>query len=196
MPRTLFSCTGGEIALPDEALVLVSREDGGNLIVTPRRDVWDRGELTASELTLWSFLVAAAAKSMLQVLPQLEGGCINYWDAGNWALNDQAEPKGPKTGREHRNVHLHILGRSRTATSPSWRWGEAPRFPDFADRHAWAAKFQRLTADECRRIVQSVEALLVKDYGFNNADISPTVTCAACGYPMTGEDGDTCLHDR
>ena len=191
--RTLFRCSGGEIALPNTPLVLVSREDGGNLIVKPRRDVWDRGELTAIELTLWSFLVAAAAKAMLHVLPQLAGGCINYWDAGNWALNDEAEPKGPKRGSEHRHVHLHLLGRSRTATDPSWRWGEAPRWPDYAERQAWSSKFERLTADECRRIVESVEVLLLKNYGFHGADISASVACAACGYPTTGEAGDSCM---
>ena len=34
---------------------------------------------------------------MIDVLPQLAGGCINYWEAGNWALNDEAEPKGART---------------------------------------------------------------------------------------------------
>jgi hypothetical protein len=38
---------------------------------------------------LWSFLVTAAGKAMLDVLPQLQGGCINYFDAGNWQLHDQ-----------------------------------------------------------------------------------------------------------
>ncbi|MGZ5446485.1 MAG: hypothetical protein ACXWLY_31685 [Thermoanaerobaculia bacterium] len=78
---TLFTSSGGSIVLPE--LVLVDREDGGNLIVEPPRDVWERSELTAEELTLWSFLIAATGRAMLDVLPQLEGGCINYWEAGN-----------------------------------------------------------------------------------------------------------------
>jgi len=161
----LFSCRGGDIFLPDETLVLVDRLDGGNLIVNPAREVWERSELTPAELTHWSFLVAATGKAMLDVLPQLEGGCINYWEAGNWALNEQAEPAGPKTARAHRKVHLHLLGRSRTATHPSWRWGEAPRFPDFAERHSWAAGFKQLNADECRAVIQRVEILLRDTYG-------------------------------
>src|SRR3954470_19474012 len=96
----LYTCQGGHISLPDRALVLVSREDGGNLIVTPPRDVWERSVLTPVELMRWSFLVAAAGKAMLDRLPQLEGGCINYWEAGNWALNERAEPVGPKTGKD------------------------------------------------------------------------------------------------
>ena len=166
MPATtIFSFDGGSLALPDERLVLVSREDGGNLIVLPPRPVWERSELTADELTRWSFLVAAAGRAMIDALPQLEGGCVNYWEAGNWALHHDAEPRGPKTAPEHRGVHLHLLGRSRTAADPSWRWGEAPRFPDFADRHTWAANHERLTAAECAAVVARLETLLRERYG-------------------------------
>jgi hypothetical protein len=161
--RTLFECSGGRLVLPE--MVLVDRGDGGHLCVNPPRDVWERGELAPRELTLWSFLVAATGKAMLEALPQLEGGCINYWEAGNWALNDEAEPRGPKTPRDHRRVHLHLFGRSRHATHPSWRWGEAPRFPDFAGRIAWASGFEPLSAAECRDIVERTEALLRSEYG-------------------------------
>ena len=91
MGLKLFTCQGGDILLPDKNLVLVSRQDGGNLVVTPSRDVWERSELNAVELMLWSYLVAATGRAMLNVLPQLEGGCINYWEAGNWALNEAAD---------------------------------------------------------------------------------------------------------
>ncbi len=119
MALKLFTCHGGHIVLPDRTLVLVSRQDGGNLVVIPPREVWERSELTPLELMLWSFLVAATGKAMIDVLPQLEGGCINYWEAGNWALNDEAEPKGLKTAGEYRKVHMHLLGRSRNATDPA-----------------------------------------------------------------------------
>jgi hypothetical protein len=171
MVQKLFTCAGGSIFSPDPALVLVSRLDGGNLIVTPPRDVWDRTELSATELTLWSFLIAATAKAMLDTLPQLEGGCINYWDAGNWALNERADPPGLKTGRIHRRVHMHLLGRSPTAKDPSWRWGEAPKFPDFTDRKVWAAKNQRLTAPECDAIVAKAKTILIEKYEFRENDL-------------------------
>jgi len=165
MSQILFSWVGGNIALPDPGLVLVSRLDGGNLIVTPSREVWDRSELSAAELTSWSFLVAATAKAMLDTLPQLKDGCINYWDAGNWALNEQAEPKGKKVGDVHRRLHLHLLGRSPNAKDPSWKWGEAPKFPDFADRKSWAARNEQLTAQECDAVVERAKVLLVEKYG-------------------------------
>ena len=160
----LLSCAGGHVALPDRRLVLVSRLDGGHLIVNPPREVWERSELTRAELAAWSALVAATGRAMIDALPQLEGGCINYWEAGNWALNDAAEPKGPKNARDHRKVHLHLLGRSRFATDPSLKWGEAPRFPSFADRYEWAAGFERLTEEECGAIVARARTLLKDVY--------------------------------
>jgi predicted Zn-ribbon and HTH transcriptional regulator len=184
LPRLLFTCRGGHLALPDKGSVLVSRENGGNLLVNPLRDVWERGELTPAELTQWSFLVAAAGQAMLKVLPQLESGCINYWEAGNWALNFEAEPRGSKTALEHRRVHMHLLGRSRNADDPSIRWGEAPKFPDFANRKTWAANHERLTAEECRKIVVELEHILRSRYGFTTTEVSPWEPCNGCGYPM------------
>ena len=187
MGLKLFTCRGGDILLPDRELVLVGRLDGGNLLVNPPREVWERSELGPVELTLWSFLVAATGRAMLDVLPQLEGGCINYWEAGNWALNDKAEPRGAKTAREYRKVHLHLLGRSRAATDPSWSWGEAPKFPDFAERHSWASKFERLSAEECRNVVAQVEALLRAKYGMDASHIAPWSACSTCGHPTPSE---------
>lgn len=160
---SLFTCSGGEVVHPE--LVLVSRLDGGNLVVNPPRPVWDRSELTPDELALWSFLVAATARAMLETLPQLEHGCINYWDAGNWSLNFEAAPVGLKDGRVHRRVHLHLLGRSRQTLNPSLRWGEAPIFPDYADRAAWAAGNEPLTIAECEAIVARTRHLLKEKYG-------------------------------
>jgi hypothetical protein len=176
----LFRCDGGDLALPASRLVLVSREDGGNLVVIPRREVWERSELSREELMLWSFLVAAAGRAMLDVLPQLGGGCINYWEAGNWSLNDDADPPGPKDRRQSRRVHLHLLGRNPRATHPDWRWGEAPNFPDFANRHSWAAGFERLTPEECVAVVQRTERLLDENYGVG---AEPWRACSVCGYP-------------
>ena len=190
MNLKILTCVGGAIQLPSPALVLVDRADGGNLIVTPPRRVWERSELLPAELTRWSFLVAAAGKAMLETLPQLDGGCINYWEAGNWSLHDDAEPRGPKIPRGSRHVHLHLLGRSRDARDPSWRWGEAPKFPDFRDRYAWARPFKRLAADECRAITGAVRNILSLTYGFRPEEISPSAECTICGYPVPALPGD------
>jgi hypothetical protein len=189
LPRILFTCVGGHLALPEKGAALVGREDGGNLLVLPPREVWERGELTPTELTQWSFLIAAAGQAMLSTLPQLQLGCINYFEAGNWALNFAAEPSGPgsygmKNAPEHRRVHMHLLGRSRNATDPSWQWGEAPKFPDYADREAWASKHKLLSAEECKQIAAEAERVLRGRYGFVSQQVSPWETCAGCEYPM------------
>lgn len=184
MSLTLFTCQGGAIVLPAPTLVLVDRQAGGNLLVNPPREVWERSELSATELTQWAFLVAATGKAMLDVLPQLTGGCLNYWEAGNWALHEQAEPLGPKTAPAYRRVHLHLLGRNPASHDPAWRWGEAPKFPDFNERHTWAAQNQRLSPVECCKIVAAAERLLLTKYKLTAEQITPWARCSTCGYPV------------
>lgn len=183
MTVKLMECTGGNVTLPSANLVLVDRADGGNLVVNPPREVWERSELDADELARWSFLVAAAGRAMIDVLPQLSLGCVNYWEAGNWALNELADPRGPKNGPAHRRVHLHLLGRSREAAHPDLRWGQAPRFPDFVDRHDWAAGFRRLTPDECTAVVRKAEDLLVTRWGVPASEVASSSPCGRCRYP-------------
>jgi hypothetical protein len=195
----LFSCAGGHLVLPDRASLLVGREQGGNLVVNPPRPVWERSALTPAELTAFAFLVAAAGRAMLDVLPQLAGGCINYWEAGNWALNDAAEPKGRKDARAHRKMHLHLLGRSPASTHPAWAWGESPIFPRFAEKETWAAAFDRLTAAESYQIVSCADTLLRTTYGLNTGQIASWSPCDGCGYPAPvaiGEAPHVCVECR
>lgn len=158
MPLVLHSCPGGTLLLPDA--LLCDRRDGGHLVVNPPRSVWERSELTPLELAHWSCLVAATGRAMLDVLPTLHEGCLNYWEAGNWALNDQAPPAGPKNVQAHRRVHLHVLGRNRRSAHPDWRWGESPKFPRWEDMAAWASGFEPLTAAECEAVAGRVQILL------------------------------------
>jgi diadenosine tetraphosphate (Ap4A) HIT family hydrolase len=162
MSSPLYACSDGQIVQP--RLVLCDRQDGGHLIVNPPRPVWERSLLTPQELMRWSFLVAATGRAMLETLPVLQGGCLNYWEAGNWALNEQAAPMGPKNPTEHRSVHLHVFGRSPSAHDPDWRWGESPKFPDFVDAAAWASRFSPLTAGEFKAITDRVVELLETVY--------------------------------
>ena len=185
MSVTLFTCDGGHLVLPDRDSLLVGRENGGNLVVNPPRPVWERSELAPTELSAFAFLVAAAGRAMIDVLPQLEGGCVNYWEAGNWALNDEAEPRGRKDARRHRRMHLHLLGRSPASTDPAWAWGESPIFPRFAEKESWAAGFERLTAAECYQIVSRADALLRTTYGLMTGQIAAWSPCGSCGYPTS-----------
>jgi hypothetical protein len=64
---------------------------------------------------------------------------------------------------------MHIFGRSRAAKHPSWRWGEAPRLPDYRDRKPWAAGFAPLDARECAAIVKRARMLLKARYAGQTA---------------------------
>lgn len=183
MSIILFQCIGGTIVLPDSNAVLIDRADGGNLVINPPRPVWERSELTRDELIAFSCLVAAAGSAMLETLPQLTGGCLNYWEAGNWGLNDNAEPRGRKLAREHRTMHLHLLGRNPRSTNIRTQWGEAPIFPKYAERESWAANYQRLHPDECVGIVTRTESLLLEKYAMSPDQIYRWTRCSVCGYP-------------
>lgn len=185
MPHVVFRGVGGTVTLPDPATIMIDRRDGGQLVIHPPRRVWDRIALGADELTQWNFLVAATAGAMLDTLPQLGDGCVNYWDAGNWALNDQASPIGPKSGSAHRVLHLHVIGRSPASADPSWPWGESPFYPRFADRFAWSQGKTALTAAECGVLVTRLAHLLFDRYGV--AVTRPGV-CGRCHYPAPAED--------
>lgn len=160
--RVIVESAGGVVIIP--TMPLLDRTDGGHLVVNPPRSVWERSELTPPELANWAYLTAAAGEAMLDCLPQLDGGCVNYWEAGNWALADMAQPPGPKIPKQHRRVHLHIFGRNREARHPDWQWGESPRFPSFENSKTWAADFEPLNTDECDALRQCILALLQTKY--------------------------------
>ena len=164
--HTLVVCAGGTVDLPLRPMN--HRSDGGHLLVNPPRPVWERSELTPDELARWACLVAATGRAMLDTLPQLEGGCLNYWEAGNNALNERAHPPGPKTPRLHRKMHLHVFGRSPKAAHPDWQWGEPPRFPAFVHSDAWSAQFSALDPGECAAIAAAIQVLLTTRYGMGH----------------------------
>jgi hypothetical protein len=158
----LINNSGGIVALPSKPMNM--RGDGGHLLVNPPRQVWERSELNVSELTQWACLVAATGQAMLETLPQLEGGCINYWEAGNNSLNELAHPQGIKNPRLHRKMHLHVFGRSKDAGHADWKWGEPPQFPRFASSATWAAQFSPLSSDECAAIQARIQELIATKF--------------------------------
>ena len=188
MSHVLFCGVGGSVTLPDPRTIMIDRRDGGQLVVYPPRRVWDRTALDASELTQWNLLVAATAVAMLDTLPQLCDGCVNYWDAGNWALNTEASPEGSKAGPAHRVLHQHLVGRSPASTDPSWAWGESPFFPRFTDRFAWSEGKAPFTSAECAALVARLTQVLVERYGVLDAADGAGSVCARCGYPTPEVD--------
>jgi hypothetical protein len=199
--RILLRSIGGDLCLPDPRTIMIDRLDGGQLVVNPPRRVWERTALDRSELIAWNLLIAATGRAMLECLPQLQSGCVNYWDAGNWALNDAADPPGPKPGPTHRVLHQHVIGRSPRSGDPDWRWGESPFFPAFAERFDWSRGKSPLTSEECGAIVGRVRDVLQSAYDVPPAEVDDGVTCATCGYPAPAALCDavgrcaTCLAD-
>ncbi len=191
MAHVLYRGVGGSVTLPDPRTIMIDRRDGGQLVVYPPRRVWDRTALDGSELTQWNLLVAAAAAAMLDTLPQLRDGCVNYWDAGNWALNSEAAPEGPKTGPAHRVLHQHLVGRSPASADPSWAWGESPFFPHFRDRFAWSAGKAPLMPAECVAVVARLSQVMIERYGVTEAGVG--AVCARCGYPAPAVDLDSVM---
>lgn len=188
MSHVLMRGRGGTVCLPDPPTIMIDRADGGQLVVYPPRRVWDRTALTRDELVAWELLVTATARGMLETLPQLDGGCLNYWDAGNWALNTAAAPEGPKRGPDARVLHLHLCGRSPRSTDPSWAWGESPFFPAFANRFSWSRGKRPLTPGECGAVVARTLTVLEAHYDEADALGIHAVPCAVCAFPAPVAD--------
>lgn len=190
MSHVLMRGRGGRVCLPDPATTMIDRADGGQLVLHPPRRVWDRTALTRDELIDWHLLIAATARAMLETLPQLAGGCLNYWDAGNWALNPAAEPAGPKDPRTARVLHQHLCGRSPQSTDGAWQWGESPFFPAYVDRLAWSEGKTAFTAAECAAIVARTLDVLRDAYAEPDAQGITSAPCGACAYPTPLADLD------
>lgn len=189
MSHVLMRGRGGRVCLPDPATTMIDRANGGQLVLYPVRQVWDRTALTREELIAWHLLIAATARAMLDT-PQLAGGCLNYWDAGNWALNAHADPPGPKAPHRARVLHQHLCGRSPHSTDGAWQWGEAPFFPAYVERLAWSAGKAPFTPAECVTIVEVTRTVLRDVYAEPAAQGISSTVCGSCGYPTPAEDLD------
>src|SRR5688572_2513879 len=81
---------------------LIDREDGGHIIIEPKRKIVDRQQLKASEAIEFMRLTLIVGEAMKTVLSAhgITIGRINYQDNGNWSV---LKPEGP-------HFHLHIYG--------------------------------------------------------------------------------------
>jgi len=97
----------------------VSREDGGHLIISPRKTVVDRSELSKELAYELMKLTVVWGKAMMRGLRKrgVPVGRINYQDNGNWALKEG--------GKGH--LHVHLYGRSKKSVFQ--QYGEALYFP-------------------------------------------------------------------
>jgi hypothetical protein len=74
-PQLLLTCGGGIMILPN--MPLVDRADSGHLGVNRPREVWERVELSANELSHWGS-VAATVQVLLRALRNILRSSMAY----------------------------------------------------------------------------------------------------------------------
>lgn len=94
-------------------------EDGGHLLVMPKRQVSDRTKLCPVELLEIDYFSIMAAAVLGHFF---KANWINYQENGNWGLD--------RPSSQH--MHLHVYGRKRC--SQTQIFGEALRFPPRAQK--------------------------------------------------------------
>ncbi|MCB0343603.1 MAG: hypothetical protein KDD66_00725 [Bdellovibrionales bacterium] len=97
----------------------VDRQDGGHIVIHPKRPVEHRWELDTAEAHELVELSMRLGKAMLSGLNQrgIPVERINFQDNGNWAIGEGRKP----------TMHLHLYGRSRNSVHQTH--GEALLFP-------------------------------------------------------------------
>lgn len=121
---------------------MVYREDGGHLIMIPKRHVVDIADFTDSETQEYMVLAKAASKVMYSLLPELgiDVGRINYHDNGNLEADK-------KIGAHQ---HLHFYGRARSAKFQKWKSNLS--FPDFDPQQEYYKNATHFTDAEKHKI--------------------------------------------
>ncbi len=103
---------------------LVDRDDGGHVVIQPRRRIRSRQDLSPEQAIEFIRLTLIVGEAMTLGLSKqgVPIGRINYQDSGNWSV---FKPEGPF-------FHYHLFGRSLEARHQ--KYGEALHFPH-RDRH-------------------------------------------------------------
>lgn len=139
---------------------LHSRENGGHIIIRPKRHFPDHFDLPldiAAKYMHLSMLVGEAATIALRKRG-LDVVRINYQEMGNWAYKPEwtSQP----------NVHLHMFIRTMHESHPD----DDPRFQAFPEALTlppmgeYYAKFQPLSEEDCAAIKIEIDELLRGKY--------------------------------
>lgn len=98
---------------------MISRADGGHLIISPRVRIVDRSKLSPALAIEFIRLSMIVGEAMTVALNRrgIDVGRINYQDNGNWGV---FTPQGP-------HFHLHLYGRAKSAKIQ--KYGESAQLP-------------------------------------------------------------------
>lgn len=129
----------------------VSREEGGHIRILPKVKVPDRTALSP-QLAIEYMKLSMVAGEALKIAMARRGvdiGIVNYQDMGNWRVFN---PEGLL-------MHLHVIGRAKTATIQ--KYGEGVQLPrrdtGFYDN------FKPLDTGDITEIKKEIERLMETD---------------------------------
>jgi len=132
------------------------RDDGGHLILTKKKQVTDRSDLTLQEAVDYMRISMAVGKAMYDVLGVER---MNYEDLGNWGVD---APGGAK-------MHLHFMGRAHEQTHQI-RGHHIALFPN--GHKIYDGHLKRLTEDQITSLRNRVEEILREPKYLKMAEIA------------------------
>ncbi len=129
---------------------LVDRQDGGHIVISPKKRVKDLQSLTDEQAIELMRLLRTAGKAM-ETIMNLHGvdiGRINYQDNGNWGV---FLPEGPYQ-------HFHIYGRAKSAKVQPY--GQSLYFPHKNEKPEFYKNNKSLNAEDVTAIKKEIERLI------------------------------------
>ena len=131
---------------------LVDREDGGHIVVVPKRRVVDRTQLEPKEAIELMRLTMVVGEAFGIVMNRrgVDIGRINYQDNGNWSV---FKPDGPQ-------MHIHLYGRAKSAKFN--KYGEAIFSKKMTDTD-WYDNFKPLNEGDIKEIKQEILEILKRE---------------------------------
>ena len=128
----------------------IDREDGGHIIIFPKKKVVERRNLDtkqAIELMRLTIVVGQAMETAMNK-QGVDIGRINYQENGNWSV---FKPEGPFS-------HFHIYGRAKSAKIQ--KYGQALYFPHRDEQPEFYEKLKPLNEEDIKLIEEEIKNLL------------------------------------
>ena len=128
----------------------VSREEGGHIVIFPKRAVAERQDLTYDEAVDVMMTSIQLGQAMTEVLTAagIPIRTINYQDNGNWCF---------LRGEPHASFHVHLYGRAENTEYQTF--GESLCFPDPNERPGFYDRNKPLTSEDIEKILARFKEL-------------------------------------
>jgi len=126
----------------------VDRNDGGHIKIYPKKEIFDRTELTPKLAIEFMRITIIVGKAMEIGMTNrgVEIARINYQDMGNWAFKKDKKPY----------FHIHIYGRAKNAKYQPYQ--EAVQLPDRST--GFYDNFKPLNNGDIVEIKKQIEIIL------------------------------------